>query len=93
MIIRHLEDIEVCECCENPIWNPDWWGETGMCGCCSTGESAELFHEDWIAPYANDVSDSKDLFQFWQIWYEGIYLKGVKPPKQDRSREVLGLKV
>ena len=92
--IKKRSNIEICGTCKNTIWNPKWWEELGMCGPCTTGESAEMFHETWIAVDINCVDDDNDLFKFWLLWYEGIYLKGITPPPPKKSdRIVLGLKV
>lgn len=37
----------VCDCCEQPIYNPDFYTLTGMCGPCTCGESALIMkHRD-----------------------------------------------
>lgn len=69
---------ERCESCDQPIWNPEFWHELGMCGPCTTGESATLFHELWIPPMLNDVDTEKKLLNYWRDWYREIYQPATK---------------
>lgn len=67
----------ICEVCDQPIWNPEWWdNDCGqMCGVCTTGESAELFPENWIALNIKDIGTEKKFLSCWKSWYKKVYLK------------------
>jgi hypothetical protein len=40
-----------------------------MCGPCTTGESAELFPEEWIPPHISEVNTDAKMLKYWQKWY------------------------
>jgi hypothetical protein len=68
--------IPKCDCCGQPIWNPEWWdSDTGMCGVCTMGESKELYHSSWIAPDYKNIKTDKKFREYWENWYKNIYLK------------------
>ena len=67
-----------CDSCGQPIWNPDFWSETGMCGPCTTGESATLFHELWIPPMIQIVDTEERFMEHWRQWYADIYKPATK---------------
>jgi len=66
-----------CESCGSYVWNPEFFN-CGMCGPCTTGESAELFHELWIPPLLGDVDTEEKLLAHWQRWHEDVYKPATK---------------
>lgn len=69
---------ETCESCDQPIWNPEFWGVVGMCGPCTTGEAATLFHELWILCLLDDVDTDEKMLEHWRQWYKNIYQPATK---------------
>ncbi len=80
-----------CDSCRQPIWNVAYW-DMDMCGPCVTGESAELFPENWIPPVYGMVDTDKKFLIYWKEWMRDVWIPEAKKDSDcvDEHPELFG---